>query len=211
MILKKPKLIAEGAEAQIFLNNENKIIKKRQKKSYRHPKIDEKIRKLRTRSEGKILEKASKIISVPKIILSNEIEKEIIMEFIKEEKLSKNLNSFTLKKQREIFELMGENIAKLHKENIIHGDLTTSNMIFVKDKNKLFFLDFGLGFISKKIEDKSVDLHLLKQALEAKHYKNWKTLFEEVSKGYNKTIGQKEFRKILDRMNAVEKRRRYRN
>src|SRR4030042_1468937 len=71
---------------------------------------------------------------------------------------------------------------------------------------KIFLIDFGLGYISKKIEDKAVDLHLLKQALEARHFKNWEILFKEVLKGYE---DYKESNKVLERLKAVEKRGRY--
>ena len=71
---------------------------------------------------------------------------------------------------------------------------------------QIFLIDFGLGYISDKIEDKAVDLHLLKQALEARHFKNWKILFEEVEKGYK---NYNESKKVLERLKAVEKRGRY--
>ena len=115
-----------------------------------------------------------------------------------------------LKKQKEICKILGEDIARLHASDIIHGDLTTSNMILNQNlkspKLKIYFVDFGLGLISSKIEDKAVDLHLLKQALEAKHFKNWKILFEEVLKGYKK---YKESEKVLEQFKKVEKRGRY--
>ncbi|MEX0920510.1 MAG: KEOPS complex kinase/ATPase Bud32 [Candidatus Pacearchaeota archaeon] len=204
----KQKIIQQGAEAQIILDGKN-IIKKRVKKSYRHSELDEKIRKLRTRSETKLLEKASQITNIPRVIKSDEKNKEISMNFIEGKKLSEYLDSFSLKKQKEICNAIGQNIGKLHRENIIHGDLTTSNMIL--DDKEVFFIDFGLGYISRKIEDKAVDIHLLKQALEAKHYKNWETLFEEVIKGYEKNQGKEETKKVLERILAVEKRGRYRH
>ena len=102
----------------------------------------------------------------------------IIMPFINGKKLSEHLDEFPLTKQKQICKQIGKSIAKLHKNNIIHGDLTTSNMI-LKD-NKTYFIDFGLGFISQRYEDKAVDLHLLKQALEAKHFRNWEVLFKEI-------------------------------
>ncbi|GAH98356.1 unnamed protein product, partial [marine sediment metagenome] len=55
-------------------------------------------------------------------------------------------------------------------------------------------------------EDKAVDIHLLKQALEAKHFKNWKTLFREVLEGYSKS---KSHKTVLERLKSVEKRGRY--
>ena len=166
------KILQRGAEALILLDG-NKIIKRRVKKSYRLNEIDEEIRKLRTRSEAKLLLKASKVIDIPEIKNVNEEGKEIYMEFLEGKKLSEYLDSFSLKEQKKICRIIGKNIAKLHDADIIHGDLTTSNMI-LKDE-KVFFIDFGLGFSSHKIEDKAVDLHLLRQALEAKHFRNWQT------------------------------------
>ncbi|MBA7632319.1 hypothetical protein ES703_39863 [subsurface metagenome] len=280
---------------------------------------------------------------------------EIKMPFIDGKKLSDYLDKFPLKKQRQICKQIGKSIAKLHDSDIIHGDLTTSNMILVKDSelinttfnkkinnfkkqssklkklnlpvdeyavfgsgplaihgirnsedidiivktklwdklvkkypqenkklikignlevyknwrpwfndiNKLidnadifngirfvklkyvlvwkkaynrekdkkdvqlieqhqsmskanvFFIDFGLGFISHKFEDKAVDLHLLRQALEAKHFKNWEVLFEEVLRGYKKSFsrvgGSGNAQIVLERLKAVEKRGRYKH
>lgn len=197
------KVVAQGAEAKIILNGDL-IIKDRIKKSYRLKEIDEKIRKHRTKSEKKLLEKASKIINAPNPFPLEEFNK-IKMPFIKGEKLSESLNSFSLKKQKELCKEIGKEIAILHKNEIIHGDLTTSNMILTKD-NKLYVIDFGLGHISIKIEDKAVDLHLLKQALEARHFENWEVLFNEVLKGYE---NYKDYSKVLERLKAVEKRGRY--
>lgn len=128
------KILAQGAEAIILLDeSKNKILKRRIKKSYRIKEIDKKIRKLRTRSEAKLIEKASKIIPAPKILKSDENLKEIQMEFIRGKKLSEHLDNFLLKEQLKICKEIGKNIAKIHNSNIIHGDLTTSNMILVKN------------------------------------------------------------------------------
>ncbi len=199
------KIIQQGAEALILLNN-NEVIKKRIKKSYRLPEIDEEIRKLRTRSEAKLIEKAGKVASIPKIKKVDEKTKEITMEFINGKKLSDNLDSFLLGKQKEICKKIGENIAKFHDADIIHGDLTTSNMI-LKD-NEVFFIDFGLGFHSHKTEDKAVDIHLLKQALEARHFMYWKELFDSVLHGYSESKSSK---LVLQQLKKVESRGRYKD
>jgi TP53 regulating kinase-like protein len=208
------KTIAQGAEAIITLKD-NQIIKNRIKKSYRIKEIDEKLRKSRTRSEAKIMNKLSSIIPVPRILKTAALSKskdfelithekqEIIMEFIDGKKLSENLESLDYKS---ISKIIGETIAKVHNQNMIHGDLTTSNMIF-KD-GKVYFIDFGLAFHSQKIEDKAVDLHLLQQSLEAKHF----TIFEECLKiileNYEKTANQG--KEILQRIKVIESRGRYR-
>ena len=199
------KILAQGAEATIE-QDKDIVTKKRISKSYRLPEIDEKITKLRTRSEAKILEKAGKIIPIPKVLESNEKQKTISMDFIEGKKLSQELNN--LDNQLEIMQQIGESISKLHKENIIHGDLTTSNMIL--KENKVYFVDFGLGFQNGKYEDKAVDIHLLKQALEAKHFQNWQELFKAFEKGYL-SINTEDSEKILERLKAVEKRGRYKH
>jgi len=128
------------------------------------------------------------------------------MPFIDGKKLSDNLDNFPLTKQKQICKQIGEDVAKLHDAEIIHGDLTTSNMV-LKD-NKIFFIDFGLGYISHKFEDKAVDIHLFKQALEAKHFRNWEVLFKEFEKGYSKS---KDSKIVFERLKAVEKRGRYKD
>ena len=201
------KLIQQGAEAKIYLKEkEDVILKDRISKSYRNKELDKKIIKQRTKAEKKLLEKASKIINAPNPFPSKETNI-IEMPYINGQKLSNSLNNFPLQKQKEIMKRLGEEISKLHKVDIIHGDLTTSNMILV-DK-KIFIIDFGLGYISKKIEDKAVDLHLLKQALEAKHFENWTELFEEFKETYSKDYP--ESKQIFERITAVERRGRYRH
>ena len=196
----KPQIIQQGAEAIISLASNNQILKNRTKKSYRLQILDTKLRKSRTKSESKILTKLKNIINVPKIIKTN--ENQIIMQFIDGKKLSEHLENLDYKK---ICKQIGETLTLLHNKDIIHGDLTTSNMI-LSDKNKqVYLIDFGLGFHSKKIEDKAVDLHLLKQALEAKHYKIANSCIKIILKNY-KTEGHN---LILERIPIIESRGRY--
>ena len=196
------KIIGKGAEAVLIKKN-NILIKDRIKKSYRISYLDLKLRKTRTKKEAKILLKASKLIPVPTLIKTDEKEK-IEMQFILGKKLSESLDK--LKNSLKICKKIGENIAKLHDSGIIHGDLTTSNMIYNQKENKVYFLDFGLGYESSKIEDKAVDLHLIKQALEAKHFKNYEKFFKTILKGYEISKNHKE---VLKRLEKVESRGRY--
>jgi len=243
------KIIQQGAEAVIILEDD-KIRKERIVKSYRISELDFKLRKLRTRSEGKIIDKLGKVINVPKIINVDDSEMRIDMEFIKGEKLSEKLESLDWRK---ICKSIGETTAKLHDANIIHGDLTTSNMIYVEEKlaedfmncsadndlvidiinkkitsekpskrslrsrdskkpgeqsepeGKVYFIDFGLSFHSKKIEDKAVDLHLLKQAFEAKHFKIAEQAIKIILENYNSS--QK--KETIEKLKTVESRGRY--
>lgn len=189
--------IAQGAESKLY-EDKDCIIKDRFEKKYRLKEIDQKLRKFRTKREAKILEKLSDFSS-PKLI-STDKKQEIVMEKINGPLVKDILENDYKKLSYEI----GKLVAGLHNKNIIHGDLTTSNMIFNK---KIFLIDFGLSFFSHKIEDKAVDLKLLRQALESKHYKVYKEAYNEVLKAYKKYADDSE--NILKRLEKVEKRGRY--
>jgi len=208
------KLISQGAEAKIFLNKDE-VTKNRTPKSYRHPALDKQIRTRRTRSESKILIKAKAAkVNVPKVHQTNKFD--IQIEYIEGDRLSETLNDYDEKKQFKTMQQLGKQVALLHTNNIIHGDLTTSNVILQlpttnyklpTTKSKIYIIDFGLSFVSTKQEDKAVDLHLIKQALEAKHFQNHEDLFDQFTKGYKwEDSGQ-----ILERLITVEKRGRYKH
>ena len=192
--------LSQGAEAIIY-KEEGKIIKDRIKKDYRIKEIDEKLRKYRTRREAKIMDRLKTMnFPAPRLIKVDEKNNIIKMEEIKGDKVRDILEMSDYKRlSREI----GEKIAVLHNHNIIHGDLTTSNMLLNKE---IYFIDFGLSFFSDKVEDKAVDLHLLKQALESKHYKIFEECFKAALEGYKKSDNYEE---IMKRFQIVEKRGRY--
>ena len=75
----------------------------------------------------------------------------------------------------------------------------------IEKNNKIYIIDFGLGFYSRKIEDKAVDLHLLKQALEAKHYKIANNCIKIILKNYKPD----KYELILERIPIIESRGRY--
>ena len=208
------KLIAQGAEAKLFLGSQG-ILKQRFRKSYRIREIDNKLRGFRTRREAKVLDKLQTIgFPAPKVIKNDEKEDLII------EKIEGNLVKEILEKvkifspkEKKLCSEIGKKIAVLHNNGIIHGDLTTSNIILGKNSEgvfsrKVFFIDFGLSFFSEKAEDKAVDLHLLKEGLESRHYKVWEECFKCAIDAYRKEA--KNSSETLKRLEAVEKRGRYR-
>jgi TP53 regulating kinase and related kinases len=202
----KEKMIAQGAEA-ILTHIEDSVLKQRIAKNYRHRDLDQRIRKQRTRIEGRILERVGKVIPTPKVLSVNERTSEIKMEYLDGLKLSDHLDEFDNRKAMKICRRIGENVAKMHDAGVIHGDLTTSNMIYSEKGDRLYFIDFGLGFHSIRIEDKAVDLHLLKQAFESKHFKKWEIYFGQIINSYKKNSPNSE--KVLNQLKKVEARGRY--
>ena len=197
--------IAIGAESVILRNND-KLIKRRIEKGYRIKEIDEKIRKFRTRREAKLL---AKLDFAPKVISSDDKKMEIVMDFVKGKLVRDVLDDLNDKERKRICLEIGEKIGKMHDLNMIHGDLTTSNMIIRANpqNEEIVFIDFGLGFISQRIEDKATDLRLLRQVLESKHFRTFEKDYEFILEGYKKSDNAKE---VLDWLkNKVEKRGRY--
>ena len=187
------KQLSQGAEAKIYLDKE--IIKDRFAKTYRIEEIDISLRKCRTRRETKVLDRLSQIdFPAPRLIDSDDKGMKIRMEYLNGKKVRDILEGSDYRK---ICKEVGRLIAMMHDNGIIHGDLTTSNMIFT---DKVNFIDFGLSYFSDKIEDKAVDLHLLRQALESKHYKIWEPCFKAALEGYEKSINAKETIKRLDKV-----------
>ncbi len=198
------KLIAQGAESKIFLDK-GSLVKKRFPKTYRIKEIDSRLRKSRTNREAKVLDKLQKInFPVPRLISNNE-KNTITMDFIEGNLLKNILEKNHTNLSREI----GGKIAIMHNNNIIHGDLTTSNMILDKEKKEIFFIDFGLSFFSTKIEDRAVDLHLLKEALESKHSGIWENCYKAALEGYKAKADNAD--EVLKRLEIVEMRGRYKH
>lgn len=198
------KLIAQGAEAKIYLEG-NRILKERISKGYRIKQIDSSIRQKTTRREAKIMQKAFQIINVPKLISSCDKKMIIKMEFIKGQQLKEAVDKMGATERQSLFEEIGKQVARLHNNGIMHGDLTTSNILL--DNNKICFIDFGLGFFSQKTEDKAVDLHLFRQALNSKHYTHSEGSFDAFLQSYLKD--SKEPGEITKRFIKVEERGRY--
>ena len=100
--------------------------------------------------------------------------------------------------------LVGDSISRMHNANIIHNDLTTSNLL-VKE-GKVYFIDFGLGTTSTRVEDKAVDLVVLKKSLGVCHNKISARLWLMILEGYQHT---KRLSEILARVDVISKRARY--
>jgi Kae1-associated kinase Bud32 len=202
-------IIYRGAEAILYTIEQDKekiLVKERIKKGYRIKQIDEVLRKERTRHEARLLRSARECgVSTPKIFEVDEKECKIKMEFIEGKRVKELLNSADKKTVERICYLIGRNIGKLHSHKIFHGDLTTSNMIL--KGNEIYFIDFGLGKFSNRIEDFGTDLNLLYEALRSTHFKILNLCWKNIIKGYKEEFENAD--EVLKRIEEIKKRVRY--
>jgi TP53 regulating kinase-like protein len=204
------RLIRKGAEADIYLGEwfgKEAILKIRKPKPYRQPELDAEIRKKRTLHEAIFLMNARKAgVSTPLVYFIDQNKAEIVMQYIKGIRLKEIISD----KSDNIYALcseVGRCIAKLHRNNIIHGDLTTSN--FLVAKNRLVFIDFGLAFFSQRLEDMAVDLHLMKGVLESAHVEVADEAFNKIIEGYAEISGMKMIKELVRKIKEIERRGRY--
>lgn len=109
-------------------------------------------------------------------------------------------------------ERVGHILAKMHDQDVIHGDLTTSNMLLrcsVEDgESDLVLIDFGLSYISALPEDKGVDLYVLEKAFLSTH-PNTEALFEKLLKSY--AASSKKSSAVIKKLDEVRLRGRKRS
>ncbi len=190
-------ILAQGAEA-IVERTKTGVRKSRPAKTYRHPELDKLLRTQRTRAEARNLEKAKRAgVAVPDVKTIDDSTLELALASgvpLKE----------TLDKDPKLLAEVGKMIAKLHGAGIIHGDLTTSNIMHDVKSGAITVIDFGLSFHSVRLEDRAVDIHVLKQALASKHHKVATQAFRSFTAGYRQK--NKDATAVLERLRAVERR-----
>jgi Kae1-associated kinase Bud32 len=204
------KIIYKGAEAEIRVSeflDRLVVEKKRISKSYRIKEIDNNLITSRTKEEAKLIGEARKSgVCVPIIFDVNVPEGILIMQYIQGDRIKDIINDIDEKKRRKLCIRIGESIAQLHNNSIIHGDLTTSNMIYYQEN--IYFIDFGLGIKSEEVESQGVDLHVLMEAFESTH-SQFPKCFSYVMKGYSNKY-RLNVKSVVQKINDIVKRGRYR-
>lgn len=205
-------LLKKGAEASLYIAKWHElkvVVKVRIPKKYRPPALDMQIRTYRTVHEPQLMHEAKASgVPTPLIYMVNLREASITMQYIEGQQIKEVLNSVSEKRQGALCLEIGQLIGKLHGRGVIHGDLTTSNMI-LNDEDKIYFVDFGLGEKNSEIEAKGVDLHLMKRALQSTHYMFWEECFKWVQSGYNCVLGAEAAEKVYEKIREIERRGRY--
>ncbi len=197
LFMAKDKLIAEGAEAQIFLSNfngKNVITKQRVSKKYRAKELDDIILSKRIKAEANQLVRANRCgVKTPQVFRIE--DKKIMMEYLDFPESKK-----VILENKVYIKNIAKNIVLLHKNDIIHGDLTLGNILFDPKKKEPYFIDFGLSFLSHKIEDKAMDLEVLRETIVADFGEG---LWQEFAKEYAKQLP--EIVKYMEKINARKK------
>ncbi|KAG9016763.1 serine/threonine-protein kinase bud32 [Tulasnella sp. 427] len=177
------------------------ILKHRFKKQYRHPTLDNGLTKSRVAMEARALMRCLRNgVSVPGLRMMDPIDGVLGVELIDGPSVrtvlgggadgdieggeedddsaatspneSVPLNLLALFPEA-IMKFIGRELAKMHAVDIIHGDLTTSNMMLRRspstDEIEVVLIDFGLSYQSALVEDKAVDLYVLERAFASTH------------------------------------------
>ncbi|EGV66784.1 serine/threonine-protein kinase bud32 [Yamadazyma tenuis] len=237
-------VVSQGAEAVVFrtgvhpytahpsLTNPNQfIIKYRPSKKYRHPKIDASITKSRTAGEVKFMHRLAKAgINAPNVVSADFKRGLIWMEHLGEVLPSGEVSSFknhlwSVERTRSpdecvsediqrICEQVGQLIGQLHHNDMIHGDLTSSNIVL--QKKVPYLIDFGLSSYSGLAEDKAVDLYVLERAIQSTHsmyaykYNQWLLKGYEAAYGTNKQ-NRRKYVEVMGKLEDVRQRGRKRS
>jgi len=201
------KLLKKGAEADIYQtmwNDTKAILKIRKIKTYRNSTLDSKIRKQRTIKESQMLSHVKSFGVPTPIVYFVDLKKtSIIMQEIPGKPIQDLSDSKIIELSREIGMLVG----KLHKNGIMHGDLTTSN--FILFRNIVYVIDFGLSQNTIKPEDYAVDLRLIKEILNSAHAQIMKSAWKNFLLGYKLAVGVDNYLKTIKLVSEIESRGRY--
>ena len=201
------KLMKKGAEADIYQlmwQNSKAILKIRKPKNYRNSILDSKICKQRTIKESQMLSQVKSFgIPTPLVYFVNLKNNSIIMQAIP----GKPVHDLPESKIIELSKYIGKLVGMLHKNGVMHGDLTTSN--FILFQKIVYVIDFGLAQNTIKSEDHAVDLRLIKEILNSAHAKIMESAWKNFLLGYKSVVGSTSFAKITKLVLDIESRGRY--
>lgn len=209
-------LLKQGAEARVFESNfvgRRSVIKERFSKKYRHPLLDSKLTLKRLNAEARCMTKARRLgVPTPALYGVDPLLHTLTFEYVdglsvKEILLDFGSNGINEERLDDFATQIGNAVGKLHDGGLIHGDLTTSNMILKRDNNQLVLIDFGLSFTSTLPEDKAVDLYVLERALLAMH-SSCGNVMDKILSAYRKS--SKQWSSTMNKLAQVRQRGRKR-
>lgn len=203
-------VLYRGAEADVFGGQwagEDAVLKVRKPLEYRLPVLDQEIRAQRTLHEAQIIHDVKEAgVKAPCLFYVSPAESLIVMQLVEGPRLKTFLQTPGLSPD-EVSEQFGELVARMHRAGVVHGDLTTSNVIVAEDG--LYLIDFGLAAHSYKVEDHAVDLRLIKETLEGAHSEVSHRVMAAFLRGYASVAGEKRAKEVNKKLGEIERRGRY--
>ncbi|KAJ2784163.1 serine/threonine-protein kinase bud32 [Coemansia javaensis] len=205
-------LLRQGAEARVYkttVDGRAAVAKQRFSKGYRHPELDRKLTRGRLNQEARSLRRCREHgVRAPEVLRVDKDSATLYVEFVEGPTLKEWIVATSSDEAGEarLMAAAGRALHHMHQHNIIHGDLTTSNMIVGRD-SELTLIDFGLSQVSGSVEDKAVDLYVLERAFISTHPDS-ERLFAGVLEAYARDDAA---RAVLRRLEDVRQRGRKRD
>jgi Kae1-associated kinase Bud32 len=204
-------LLYKGAEADVIKSKWcglDAVYKVRKMLPYRLPVLDSEIRRQRTLHEAEMISSAKKAgVLAPYLYFVDLLDATLVMEYVRGGRMKDLVTSVPEEEAAALFEQLGADVARLHSAGIMHGDLTTANV--VKRGERLVFLDFGLSVHSSRVEDYAVDLRLIKETIVGAHSKIAEPALSSLLRGYGRVVGEVRQKAVIRQLRAIERRGRY--
>lgn len=200
-----------GAEAVIYRllwNNTEIVAKWRRSKQYRDASLDNRIRLSRTVHEAKLMQSAKEFgVPCPAVIFIDRENSVLYMQYVHGKPLKNLVSDSSDHWLRKTASRLGELVGKLHLAGIVHGDVTTSNIL--AEDSQLYLLDFGLGNFTRELEEIAVDIHLMQRTFESSHFERLKTFMEPFLDSYSNLVGSQLYQHVIARVEEIARRGRY--
>lgn len=204
-----PRLLHVGAEAEVRRGDWcrlDAVFKVRVPLRYRLPQLDVVIRRHRTLREADMLRRARRAgVATPRLYCVEPAAATLVMEYVKGRRLKEAAESKG--HQLGAFGQLGQAVGLLHRSGVVHGDLTTANVIL--RSGSCVLVDFGLSHQSFKVEDHAVDLRLIKESITGAHNSISRGALDRVFRGYSKAVGPRRAAVVMKQLRAIEMRGRY--
>ncbi len=147
-------------------------------------------------------------VRVPRVLFVDPLAGLIVMEKVEGAVLRDVLEKLDREEACRSMILLGEEVGKMHKHGVAHGDVTTSNAI-LEPSGSIRILDLGLSKHVEDLEDAAVDVHLLIRVLESSHYSIKEEMLECFMEGYRKILGDYWLRNVMEKVSEIRMRGRY--
>jgi len=209
--LPNAELIYRGAEADVYTGpwcGRKAVFKFRKKLPYRLEVLDRAIRSQRTLHEADMIHRVKKVgVNSPSLYFVDPSDSLLVMEFVRGTRMKDLVSSLPQGSSAPLFTELGRMVARLHSSGIMHGDLTTSNVIV--EGEKLVMIDFGLSITTARLEDQAVDLRLIKETLTGAHSDMARGALDALFAGYEDVVGERRVCSVLRQLRDIERRGRY--